>query len=96
MGHVAAVGAGVTDVKEGDAVGVPWLYDACRACEYCETGWETLCERQRNTGYSVNGAYAEYVLASAPFVGAVTSGSNRAAAIGRGVSSAPPTRVIWT
>lgn len=69
VGHVAAVGAGVSDVKEGDAVGVPWLYDACRACEFCETGWETLCTRQRNTGYSVNGAYAEYVLASAPFVG---------------------------
>lgn len=69
VGHVAAVGEGVADLKEGDAVGVPWLYEACRACEYCETGWETLCERQRNTGYSVNGAYAEYVLASAPFVG---------------------------
>ena len=66
VGHVAAVGAGVGDLKEGDAVGVPWLYDACRACEYCETGWETLCTRQRNTGYSVNGAYAQYVLASAP------------------------------
>jgi propanol-preferring alcohol dehydrogenase len=69
VGYVAAVGAGVSDVREGDAVGVPWLYDACRACEFCETGWETLCTRQRNTGYSVNGAYAEYVLASAPFVG---------------------------
>ncbi|MDO9430561.1 MAG: alcohol dehydrogenase AdhP [Phenylobacterium sp.] len=76
VGHVVAVGAGVTDVKEGDAVGVPWLYDACRACEYCETGWETLCERQRNTGYSVNGAYAEYVLASAPFVGHLPAGTD--------------------
>lgn len=76
VGHVAAVGAGVTDVKEGDAVGVPWLYDACRACEYCETGWETLCERQRNTGYSVNGAYAQYVLASAPFVGRLPKGTD--------------------
>ncbi|PTD26084.1 zinc-dependent alcohol dehydrogenase [Sphingomonas fennica] len=69
VGYVAAVGAGVTDVKEGDAVGVPWLHDACRACELCETGWETLCERQHNTGYSVNGGFAEYVVASAPFVG---------------------------
>ena len=76
VGHVVAVGAGVIDVKEGDAVGVPWLYDACRACEYCETGWETLCERQRNTGYSVNGAYAEYVLASAPFVGHLPAGTD--------------------
>ena len=69
VGHVVALGAGVTDLKEGDAVGIPWLHDACRACEYCETGWETLCERQHNTGYSVNGTYAEYAIASAPFAG---------------------------
>lgn len=69
VGHVAAVGPGVEDLKEGDAVGVPWLHHACRACEYCESGWETLCEKQANTGYSVNGGYAEYVIASAPFVG---------------------------
>jgi propanol-preferring alcohol dehydrogenase len=69
VGHVAALGPGVEDLKEGDAVGVPWLHHACRACEYCESGWETLCERQINTGYSVNGAYADYVIASAPFVG---------------------------
>jgi propanol-preferring alcohol dehydrogenase len=69
VGYVAALGPGVTDLKVGDAVGVPWLHDACRACEYCETGWETLCESQHNTGYGVAGTYAEYVLASAPFVG---------------------------
>jgi propanol-preferring alcohol dehydrogenase len=69
VGHVAALGPGVEDLKEGDAVGVPWLHHACRACEYCESGWETLCERQTNTGYSVNGGYADYVIASAPFVG---------------------------
>ncbi|MFC0685371.1 MULTISPECIES: zinc-dependent alcohol dehydrogenase [Sphingomonadaceae] len=69
VGHVVALGAGVTDLKEGDAVGVPWLHHACRECEYCETGWETLCEKQANTGYSVNGGYAEYVIAAAPFVG---------------------------
>ncbi len=69
VGLVAAIGPGVEDLKEGDAVGVPWLHHACRACEYCETGWETLCEKQANTGYGVNGGYAEYVLASAPFVG---------------------------
>ena len=42
-GTVAALGAGVTELKEGDAVGVAWLHDACMQCEYCETGWETLC-----------------------------------------------------
>ena len=54
-GVVAALGPGVKDFKEGDPVGVAWLHDSCLRCEYCETGWETLCERQRNTGYSVNG-----------------------------------------
>jgi propanol-preferring alcohol dehydrogenase len=66
-GIVEALGPGVTNLKVGDAVGVAWLHDACMACEYCETGWETLCEHQHNTGYSVNGGFAEYVIASAPF-----------------------------
>ena len=66
-GIVAALGPGVTNLKIGDAVGVAWLHDACLSCEYCETGWETLCEHQHNTGYSVNGGFAEYVIASAPF-----------------------------
>ncbi len=66
-GIVAALGPGVTDYKVGDAVGVAWLHDACLRCEYCETGWETLCEHQHNTGYSVNGGFAEYVIASAAF-----------------------------
>lgn len=66
-GIVAALGPGVTNLKVGDAVGVAWLHDACLACEYCETGWETLCEHQHNTGYNVNGGFAEYVVASAAF-----------------------------
>ena len=66
-GVVAALGPGVKTLKVGDAVGVAWLHDACMSCEYCETGWETLCEHQHNTGYSVNGGFAEYVIASAAF-----------------------------
>ena len=66
-GVVAALGPDVTDFKLGDAVGVAWQHDACMRCEYCETGWETLCEHQHNTGYSVNGGFAEYVVASAAF-----------------------------
>ncbi len=69
VGYVAAVGAGVKHVKEGDRVGVPWLYTACGHCEYCQTGWETLCHEQQNTGYSVNGSYAEYVVADPNYVG---------------------------
>ena len=44
VGNVAAVGAGVTGVKEGDRVGVPWLHTACGHCKYCLSGWETLCD----------------------------------------------------
>lgn len=69
VGHVVAVGAGVRHVKEGDRVGVPWLYTACGHCAHCLGGWETLCHEQQNTGYSVNGSFAEYVLADPNFVG---------------------------
>jgi propanol-preferring alcohol dehydrogenase len=68
-GIVAAVGAGVTQLKEGDRVGIAWLHDACGACEYCYTGWETLCEKQHNSGYGVNGTFAEYAIGSAAYVG---------------------------
>ena len=63
-GVVAALGPGVTSLKEGDPVGVAWLHDSCLRCEYCETGWETLCAHQHNTGYSCDGGFAEYVIAS--------------------------------
>jgi propanol-preferring alcohol dehydrogenase len=69
VGHVSAVGAGVKHVKEGDRVGVPWLYTACGHCKHCLGGWETLCTEQQNTGYSVNGGFAEYVLADPNYVG---------------------------
>lgn len=78
-GFVAAVGPGVADLKEGDAVGVPWLHSACGRCSYCVTGWETLCESQRNTGYSVNGTFAEYVVAKADFVGRLPANPDFAA-----------------
>ena len=67
-GVVAAVGAGVTSLKEGDPVGIAWLHDACGACEHCMTGWETLCEKQNDSGYSVNGTFAEYAIGSAAYV----------------------------
>ena len=69
VGFVAAVGAGVSHVKEGDRVGIPWLYSACGHCTHCLGGWETLCESQQNTGYSVNGGFAQYALANAGYVG---------------------------
>lgn len=74
VGYVSAVGAGVKRVKEGDRVGVPWLHSACGYCPHCRTGWETLCAAQSNTGYSVNGTFAEYGLADPDFVGSLPNG----------------------
>ncbi len=71
VGLITAVGEGVTHVKEGDRVGVAWLYSACGHCTHCLGGWETLCESQQNSGYSVNGSFAEYVLADANYVGII-------------------------
>lgn len=67
-GTVVALGAGVTRLKEGDRVGIAWLHDACGCCEHCVGGWETLCESQHNSGYGVNGAFAEYAIGSAAYV----------------------------
>lgn len=69
VGYVAKLGAGVRRLKEGDRVGVPWLHTACGCCTPCRTGWETLCASQQNTGYSVDGTFAQYGLADPDFVG---------------------------
>ena len=71
VGIVDRAGVGVREVSVGERVAIPWLGWACGACEYCASGWETLCLQQRNTGYSVNGGFAEYVVADAKFVGHV-------------------------
>ncbi len=73
-GVVAAVGADVTHLKEGDRVGIAWLHSACGYCEFCLSGWETLCPEQKNSGYSVNGTFAEYALGNAEFVGRIPDG----------------------
>ena len=74
VGIVHAVGDGVTILRGGERVAVPWLGYACGTCRFCLTGWETLCEYQRDTGYSVDGCYAEYFLAEAAFAARVPDG----------------------
>ena len=76
VGIVESLGAGVTEVAVGDRVALPWLGFACGTCGYCTNGWETLCEQQRNTGYSVDGGYAEYAAATAKYVAKVPAGVN--------------------
>jgi alcohol dehydrogenase, propanol-preferring len=70
-GIVAALGQGVTHLKEGDRVGIAWLHSACGHCEFCLAGWETLCLEQQNSGYSVNGSFAEYALGQADYLGRI-------------------------
>ncbi len=76
IGYVVALGASVKNVSIGDIVGAPWLYSACGCCEFCITGWETLCEEQKNGGYSVNGGFAEYVVADSRYIAHFPQGIN--------------------
>ena len=69
VGTVVSMGRSVRNVKEGDRVGIPWLHTACGYCAHCRTGWETLCGSQLNSGYSINGSFAEYALADPTYVG---------------------------
>lgn len=68
VGVVIEVGPGVRDREIGDRVAIPWLGHACGHCDHCVSGWETLCEEQQNSGYSVDGAFAEYAVADATYV----------------------------
>src|SRR5450432_2923456 len=74
IGLVAALGSGVTIVKEGDRVGVPWLYSACGHCEYCLSAWETICPNAQFGGYTKNGGFAEYILADPNYVAHIPKG----------------------
>ncbi|HYK60399.1 MAG TPA: zinc-dependent alcohol dehydrogenase [Bryobacteraceae bacterium] len=68
VGVAVKVGRDVRNVKEGDRVGLPWLRAACGQCEWCLTGWETLCPKAVYGGYTANGSFADYVLAPAAYV----------------------------
>ncbi len=74
VGIVERLGPDVTVLSEGDRVAIPWLGWACGTCEHCLSGWETLCPNQLNTGYSIDGCYADYAVASAAFAGRVPAG----------------------
>lgn len=76
VGTVVALGEGVTEIAIGDLVGNAWLWSACGHCEYCRTGWETLCEKQQNGGYSVDGSFGEYMLVDATYAAVLPAGTD--------------------
>ena len=74
IGIVTKLGPGVTEVAVGDRVAMPWLGYACGTCDYCVSGWETLCLEQKNMGYSIDGGFAEYAKAYGRYVVKVPEG----------------------
>jgi len=67
VGTVTAIGDGVTGLRIGDRVGVPWLGWSCGECGYCRGGRENLCARARFTGYDIDGGYADCAVADARY-----------------------------
>jgi propanol-preferring alcohol dehydrogenase len=80
VGIVDKVGPGVSEHQAGDRVAIPWLGHACGTCDYCVSGWETLCEAQLNTGYALDGGHAEYLIAEARYAVTVPAGIDPAEA----------------
>ena len=74
VGIVVELGPGVSEVALGDRVAMPWLGYACGTCDYCVSGWETLCLEQENMGYSIDGGFGEYATAYARHVVKVPEG----------------------
>ena len=74
VGIIEALGDGVEHRAIGERVSIAWLGFACGECRYCIDGRETLCEKQQNSGYSIDGAFAEYAVVSARFAVPVPAG----------------------
>jgi propanol-preferring alcohol dehydrogenase len=65
IGRVEAVGAGVGGWSEGDRAAMTFLGTTCGACEWCASGRERFCPKQKNFGYTLQGALSDYVIAPA-------------------------------
>jgi len=68
VGVIEKLGAGSQKRQIGERVGIAWLHHTDGACEYCRAGAENLCDNPIFTGYSVDGGYAEYIVAPEDFV----------------------------
>lgn len=67
VGRVDMVGAGVSEFRPGDRIGVPWLGHSCGHCLYCEAQRENLCDAPGFTGFTRDGGFATHCLADARF-----------------------------
>jgi propanol-preferring alcohol dehydrogenase len=67
IGRIEALGAGVTGMRIGERVGVPWLGHTCGVCRYCRSGQENLCDQPLFTGYTRDGGYATATIADARY-----------------------------
>lgn len=67
VGRVEAIGSKVNRIKEGDRVGVAWIFSACGTCKFCLSGHENLCPNFEATGRDANGGYAQYMTVSENF-----------------------------
>ena len=74
VGTVERAGPNAKRFQRGDRVGVAWLHRTDGSCEYCTSGRENLCDAPDFTGYTVNGGYAEYIVAPDSFVYAIPEG----------------------
>ena len=74
VGLVTEVGDGVTALAIGDRVGIPWLGYTCGVCSYCVAGQENLCDAPRFTGCSIDGGYADCVVADSRYCFRLPSG----------------------
>jgi propanol-preferring alcohol dehydrogenase len=67
VGRIDAIGAGVSDLKMGERVGIPWLGHTCGVCPYCVAHRENLCDHPLFTGFTRNGGFATATVADARF-----------------------------
>ncbi|MEM2910017.1 MAG: alcohol dehydrogenase catalytic domain-containing protein [Nitrososphaerota archaeon] len=68
VGKISEIGKGVEVFEIGQRVGIQPLWTACGNCEYCLRGLEHLCSSKKITGETVDGGYAEYLLADWRYV----------------------------
>ena len=74
LGRVVATGEGVTAFADGQLVGVMPLWSTCGVCEFCLDGVDQLCQAKQITGETVDGGYAEYMLATEAHTYAIPEG----------------------